>query len=331
MNPLTPYQSLVFLGLLLAAPLRADVDPDLAFSDFAATDLNTLADGQVLQKSSGLLNFPRGISTQALYLVDAPPQQVAAIRGHFNPSGHADLKVWFHQSIPAKVTPADFTGLASLPDNRSVDYLFDATAKLNPSNPELQVSKAEAQAIATVAAAGGDKKTMFMNAWSPILTERIDHFLTGKAVIQPVGDIKSLLHSDARVYGQFQRFLNHTPAKSSSSAPIKILPTDVYYEVFDVQGYGAMGTGAIFQATTGTSIQSADVEFFVNSGVYATIELDQFWPITIGGKNETLVWRGDLVSAPSVAYLHGTERLASGMVMLQDVKAVIDAFRSEFR
>jgi hypothetical protein len=239
------------------------------------------------------------------------------------------------------VTPADFTGLASLPDNRSVDYLFDATAKLNPSNPELQVSKAEAQAIATVAAAGGDKKTMFMNAWSPILTERIDHFLTGKAgsdsyetsegVIQPVGDIKSLLHSDARVYGQFQRFLNHTPAKSSSSAPIKILPTDVYYEVFDVQGYGAMGTGAIFQATTGTSIQSADVEFFVNSGVYATIELDQFWPITIGGKNETLVWRGDLVSAPSVAYLHGTERLASGMVMLQDVKAVIDAFRSEFR
>ena len=119
--------------------------------------------------------------------------------------------------------------------------------------------------------------------------------------------------------------------KSSSSAPIKANPADVYYEVFDVQGYGALATGAIFQTTTAPTFQTLDVEFFVNSGVYTTIELDQYWPITIGGKSETLVWRGDYVSAPSVAYLHGTERLASGMVMLQDVKAVIDAFRSEFK
>ena len=37
------------------------------------------------------------------------------------------------------------------------------------------------------------------------------------------------------------------------------------------------------------------------------------------------------VSAPNIAYLHGTERLASGMIMLQDVKQDIDAFKSEFR
>ena len=48
-------------------------------------------------------------------------------------------------------------------------------------------------------------------------------------------------------------------------------------------------------------------------------------------KLETLVWRDDLVSTSNVAYLHGTERLASGMIMLQDVKEAIDAFRTEFK
>jgi hypothetical protein len=55
------------------------------------------------------------------------------------------------------------------------------------------------------------------------------------------------------------------------------------------------------------------------------------WPVTVGGKNETLVWREDLVSAPNVAYLHGTERMASSMIMLQETKQGVDAFRNEFK
>jgi len=43
------------------------------------------------------------------------------------------------------------------------------------------------------------------------------------------------------------------------------------------------------------------------------------------------VWREDLVSTSNVAYLHGMERLASTMLMLQDVKQGIDAFRAEFK
>ncbi len=53
--------------------------------------------------------------------------------------------------------------------------------------------------------------------------------------------------------------------------------------------------------------------------------------MTVNGKSQTLVWREDMVSTSNVAYLHGTERLASGMIMLQDVKEAIDAFRSEFK
>jgi len=55
------------------------------------------------------------------------------------------------------------------------------------------------------------------------------------------------------------------------------------------------------------------------------------WPVTVNGKTETLVWRDDLVSAPNIAYLHGTERLASGMIMLQETKQGVEAFRAEFK
>ena len=98
---------------------------------------------------------------------------------------------------------------------------------------------------------------------------------------------------------------------------------------FDIEGSALpWATGAIYQGATGTSIQSVDIEFYVNSGIYAEIELEQLWPVTVNGRAETLVWRDDMVSTQNIAYLHGTERLASGMIMLQETKQGIEAFRS---
>jgi len=142
-------------------------------------------------------------------------------------------------------------------------------------------------------------------------------------------DLRKLLHSDPNVYIQFQRLFNQTPIRAAGSAGN--LPANLYYQSFDIQGSAALVNGAMYQSATGSSIQSCDIDFYVNYGVYATVELEQMWPVTINGKTETLVWRDDLVSAPSVAYLHGTERLASGMIMLQDVKQNIQAFKAEFR
>jgi hypothetical protein len=331
------------LGIFVAAPLRADLNSDLAFSAFSNVDVNAMAGGAVLQARGGLLSFPRGITTQSLYIIDAAPADVASKLVHWDPASHPEMKVWLHkQALPVPPTAADFSELGSLPDNSSVQYQIDATAKLDPNDPSLQVSKEEAQLIATTAAQEKDPKALFVKAWSQILAGRINDFLSGHGSadvdvasdgdIRPLSDVKSLLHSDIKVYGQYQRLLNQTPAKALAGTPaVKIAPTDLYYELFDVQGYAAMGTGALYQAASGNSIQSADIEFYTNYGVYCTVELEQLWPITVNGKTETLVWRDDLVSAPNIAYLHGTERLASGMIMLQETKGAIEAFRSEFK
>jgi hypothetical protein len=331
------------LGIFAAAPVRADLNSDLAFSAFSNVDVDALAGGAVLQARGGLLSFPRGITSQSLYIIDALPADVQNKLIHWNPASHPELKVWLHKSrLPAQPTAADFSALASLPDNSSVQFQIDATAKFDPDSPSLQVSKEEAQLISTTAAQEKDPKALFVRAWSQILAGRITSFLGGRGAsdndvvnggdVRPLSDVKSLLHSDIKVYGQYQRLLNQTPVKALAGASAaRITPADIYYECFDVEGSAALGAGAVYQGANGTSIQSADIEYYVNSGIFAEIELEQMWPITVNGKTETLVWRDDMVSAPNIAYLHGTERLASGMIMLQETKDGIEAFRAEFK
>jgi hypothetical protein len=337
-------RALLLLGLTLAVavPLRADFNSDLAFSAFSNPDVNAMANGTVLQARGSLLSFPRGITTQSLFIINDTPVNVQYKLTHWNPANHAELKVWLHNALPQNPTIADYSGLGSLPDNSSVQFQIDSTAKLDPNNPSLQLSKEEAQLVASQAAQQKDPRTLYVNVWSQILLGRLTSFLNGSGGssydvaeggdIHPLGDIKSLLHADIKVYGEYQHLLNQTPAKAlaGGSAP-KLPPANLYYECFDVEGSAAVGTGIVYQAPYGNSIQSADLEYFVNSGIYAEVELEQLWPISVGGKTETLVWRDDLVSAPNIAYLHGTERLASGMIMLQETKQGIDAFRAEFK
>jgi hypothetical protein len=47
------------------------------------------------------------------------------------------------------------------------------------------------------------------------------------------------------------------------------------------------------------------------------------WPVTIGGQDSTLVWRGDFISAASLATLHGTERMGSGTAMMRETQKSI--------
>jgi len=335
----------LLLGLVLGwatTPLRADLNSDLAFSAFHDVDVNAMAGGAILQVRGPIMAFPRGITSQSLFIIHDTPANVASKLITWNPASHADLEVWLHKSLPPRPTVADFADLANLPSNKSVQFQIDSTANFNPDNPQLQVSKQEGQLITATAAQEKDPKALFAKAWSQIIVGRINSFLGGQGAsevdagaggdVHPISDVKNLFHSDPKVYGQYQGLLNQTPFKAlaGGTAP-RMVPTNLYCDLFDVQGSAALGTGAIYQAPSGNSIQSLDVEYYTNYGVYATIELEQMWPITVSGQAATLVWRDDLVSAPNIEYLHGTERLASSMIMLQETKGGVQAFQAEFK
>jgi hypothetical protein len=336
----------VFLAglMMVLPPLHADLTQDLAFTAFPSANPDDLGDGKILQAKGGLIDFQRGLTAQSLFVVNAAPTAVAAKLVHWNQPSHPELKVWFHQTVTAQGNPADFTFLQTLPDNSSISSLLDATKNGDPS---LQLNSNEATLLQSLRAQGGD--SLFANFWSQVIAGRISRFFSGAGGadpyvvsggnIDPLGDMKSLLRSDVKVYQVFHPLLAQTPLyKAKAAKPLQppaalpLPPADVYCECFDVEGTAALGTGALYQVSNlDGSIESADLEFYVNSGIYVSIELEKLWPVTINGQPETLVWRDDLVSTASVAYLHGTERLASGMIMLQDVKAAIGAFRSELK
>ena len=322
------------LGLLALVPLKADLNSDLAFTSFTNVDLNALAGGQILQARGGLINFQRGITAQALYVINAEPSQVQDKLLHWDPTRHSELKVWAQTDVPTHPTAADFSSLGKLPDNSSVNWLINATSKGDAS---LQFSKDETTLNNSIRSQGGDKKAVFVNFWSQLLAGRMAHFLSGNAAsdtyvisggdIQSISELKSLFNSFPKVYQEYQPLLSQTPVESST----KLTPAEVYYDSFDVQGGAVLGAGAVYRLNKGNAILCADIEYYVSSSLYVSVELEELWPVTINGKTQTLVWRSDLVSTANVAYLHGTERLASGMIMLQDVKQGINAFRAEFK
>ena len=217
--------TIVSAVMLAIVPAHADLNSDLAFTAFQNVDINALAGGTVLQARGGLMTFQRGISSQSLLIIDAAPADVAKKLLTWNPSTHAALKVWLHKALPPQPTLADFADFANLPDNKSVNFQIDSTANLDPAKPALQVSKEEAQMIATAAQQEKNPRALYAKVWPQIILGRINDFLGGRAgndadlvddgtTIHPFNDVKSLLHSDIKVYGQYQRLLNQTPFKA---------------------------------------------------------------------------------------------------------------------
>jgi hypothetical protein len=323
----------LFLGLL--AP-TVHADPNLSFTAFAGADLTPLADGQVLQARGGLIDFERGVTAQSLYFVEQPPQAVEQKLEAWSPASHSELDVWLHAPLPPNPTPNDFSALNNLPDNKSVNNMVAATYAFKSGSDSLQLNPQEA-AILAAGQGQGQSKAFIVDAWSRILAGRVDHYLQGSmadakyvatsATILPMSEARALLRSDPKIFGEFHPILSGTPVYNAN----RTRPAQLYYECFDIEGTACFGTGAVYLAHSPTSIRRADIEHFVSSGIYTSVELEELWPATIAGKNGTLVWRTDMVSTVNVAYLHGAERLASGMLMLQDVKQAVDAFRSEFR
>jgi hypothetical protein len=72
-----------------------------------------------------------------------------------------------------------------------------------------------------------------------------------------------------------------------------------------------------------------DAEFYVSGTYYTFVTLYDVWPLQVQGKPGALVWRGDFFCAPPLAYTRGTERLAYGAFMLQELKKTIRSFQND--
>src|SRR4029450_371771 len=318
------------LGLIAA---RADAVSELAsFSIFDKVDLAQLAKSDVKTAHGPPMSNPRFLAVQSCYVAPgAPAQQIEALR-RWDATRHRDLKVFLHSDLPSNPTPANFEKLKDAPGNSSVRSFVTATQKLSPG---LQISKEEAKKFS--AGGGGAMPAAVVGFWADVLTARTKSFVSGGMSAQAPYDhsgpsvrasdeVSGLLREQGKIRNQFSGFLGATGIGRGAGS----LKPELYWELLDVDDQGVITLGAPYsRGGTGGTYQAADVLYYASGGYYVALTLYQMWPVTVDGKPSTLVWRGDMISAPSLASLHGVERLGSESVMMKQISKAVTLFRRD--
>jgi len=312
------------LVILLRTTGIADPAGDLAaFSAFKNVDLAKMAGGEVLNARLPSMGYSRGLSTQFCYIVPAGLQKTAELHERWNATRHSELKVYLHVELPAKPAPGDFLKISSAPDNGPVRAFFAATQKLDPN--QLQMSQAEAKLFKP----GGDARAAACAFWSDLLYRRASAFASGGLSKEPpynfngetvslAGEVEKLLKEHPKIRNQFSALAGSL----NGGTPLRQL----YWEMSDVDGTAAVSLGAVCAKAPGDGWQAIDLHYYASSGYFIMLTFYQMWPVTIGSQPATLVWRCDLLSAPSLSELHGVERLASANAMTKEINKTINIF-----
>ncbi len=315
-------------------------------------DLAKLAKGEILGERIQVPSTPLGISVQTCYLVGAPPAQVLSrmqddqtsekVKG----SKDFDKEGTFRITTPAQA--ADFAPLSLDPGLRQVKSLLDHAIEADSRKGRLNLTADEAKSLAGALReigsahgkdwmkAGRDK---IEETFRALLLGRASRFQqgglsaaaaydTGSGHISPKDELLMMTRSRAKA---FERFSALFDAALSGQAPAGATsPPRYYWESAKVQGEETFNLGAFFARPTDGGFRALEVQYYVSSKYYTSLILYELWPVDFGGKAQTLVWRADFVSAPSLPFLKGIERLAAENIMLLEVKKSVGAFIKEF-
>ncbi|PTY03385.1 hypothetical protein DB346_05755 [Verrucomicrobia bacterium LW23] len=307
--------ALLAIAALAATPstaTAADPAAELSgFSSFRDFKLDSVAGGTVLTRPSPLMAFTRGISVQSAFVIQAPVKDVA--RGLTTWSGvrHGDLKVFVHENV----TKAGGFNKLSTVNNGSYRNFLKATGQ---GIDGVHVSKAEAEEL----------KKDPAGAWPKVLSERASSFGsatydTPNGPVTARGDARSIIGANAFLAKQFPSLVSLVSGGKASPS---------YWEFFDVQGTGAVNIGTTKTATGADgTMQVLDWQYYASGGFYTNLVFYQLWPVQIGGKEATLVWRGDFLSVPESPESKGMGRLGATAIMQQEVKKVAGYLQQDLK
>src|SRR5204862_6188183 len=218
-----------------------------------------------------------------------------------------ELKVFLHSDFPSSPSLANVEKLKNAPDTSSVRSFVAATQKLSP---DLQISKDEAKKCSAGGGGGGTMPAPVATFWADVLTSRVKSFVSGGMSAEPPYDhagpsirasdeVNGLLREQEKIRRQFSGFLGATGIGRGAGS----LRPELYWELLDVDDQGVVTLGASYSGGgAGGTSQAADVLYYASGGYSVALTLYQMWPVTVEGKPSTLVWRGDMISAPSLAF-----------------------------
>lgn len=305
-----------------------------AFSVFPQIDAAALLKGDPKGARGPAMSNPRDLSVQTCYAVPGTPAKALEALRAWNPSGHSELKIYLHADLPGAPAVGSFDKLRSAPGNGAVRTLVANTEK---GSNELQLSKDEAKGLPKDAAGGGTMPEAVSAFWAGVLNGRAQAFVSGGAARQPAYDfagengarpaeaLAGLVRQQEKIRKQFSSFLGESGVMGGKPS----LKPELYYELVGVEDDGVLTLGAFASRPAGGGYQAADILYYASGGYDVALTLYQMWPIDIGGQPATLVWRGDLISAASLASLHGVEKIASESATIKDINRTVSIFKRD--
>jgi hypothetical protein len=331
----------VGLGSALSlAALAADPGPVgslKSFSDFQEVDLNRLLNGDVLSERGSLMDFPNGISSQTCFVVPTSAEETAKRLQSWDPSPHRELKVFGFHSLHAPCELADFQQLDFKTSQKPVRWLLDKIVASTPAKSDVNLTHAEAQQLAGCIQKRSDPQkvsecmaTLLLGRASAFQQKGLDGaqpYEAGGETVSPSVQLRTMLREQLVIAHEFQPILKKIGFVENETVPS--LTPFYYWTLFDADYHGTITLGAVYELAVGDHFQLVDMEYYVSGNYYTSATLFEVWPIEVGGKPGALVWRGDFFAAPMLAFTKGTERIAYGALMLQDIKKEIHCFQDE--
>jgi len=331
-HPVSSSVKIFSLICLLALPVSnvfADAAAELAsFSVFDKVDLAALAKSPSVAHGTPMNGSY--ISAQSCTVIAAPPARVADVLRQWNPTRHSELKVLLHSDLPSGAGPASFSRLSGAPNNSAVQSLVSATLK---GSTDLQISQQEAKKLPTANAGGGAFPPPVAAFWAEVLSVRARAFSsggtrtqpaydhTGRAV-RPADEFSGLMQQQDKIRKQFSGLIDGSGNGHGGG--------ELFWELLTADEQGVLTLGASYRRSgSNGTFQAADVLYYASGGYFVGLTLYQMWPVDVGGKPSTLLWRGDFISSAAIAGLHGIERVASESSMMRDVSKAVSAFKRD--
>jgi hypothetical protein len=284
-----------------------------------------------------LMNFPNGISAQTCFAIPLSAEETAKRLQFWDPSPHGELKVYAFHALHAPVKLADFQPLDFKSIQKPVRWLLDKIVASTRARSELNLTRDEAQKLADCLQKRADPQTG-SECWAGLLLGRASAFQqkglagvlpyedTGE-FISPSDQLRAMMREQLAVSHEFLPILKKIGLAGDEAAPS--LTPFYYWTLFDADYHGTISLGAVYLLPVNDHFQLVDVEYYVSGNYYTSATLYEVRPIRMGGKPGSIVWRGDFFDAPTLRFTKGTERIAYGALMLQDIKKEIHYIQDE--
>ncbi len=282
-------------------------------------NLGELATGKIATGKNASMSIARGMSCQAVFVVNAPPDTTHATLLKFNSVKHPELEVYQHHVFHDE-KDWGFEKLVLNPKD-------PATAKLIRSMgdaSEIQLSKVEVAQMPRTRTA--DAARPFLVA---ILRDRWTRFskagdFGSVGAHDAGGELRALLAEENKMTKHFGPLLAPLSAKGAPGTP-----QFSYWDLSVVDKKAAVSLGAVYSAEMPDRRQVLDVTWYSSNGYLVSFTLYEMLPVTIGGKACTLVWEGSLVSTTGIEGGLGLKRKIGSGMMVSDVEKWIRIFRSD--